>query len=71
MGLECAYSFWDLFEKAHQRKATDLEKQEFYSLTQEARNNRIKKWAGMAQWEINERIGSDGRIYAAFAPSFH
>jgi hypothetical protein len=70
MGIECAYSFWDLFESAHNRPATGEEKEAFFALPQTKRNALVKKWAALASWEVEERIGSDGLQYTAFAPTF-
>lgn len=68
MGDECQYSFWDLFEAANKRKPTKKEKKEFYLLQQDERNELVKKWAESANWGIDERIGTDGKTYAAFCP---
>lgn len=70
MGIECSYSFWDLFSKAYGRGATEKEKKDFFALTQDARNELVKQWADLASWEIDERVGTDGKIYTAFAPTF-
>lgn len=70
MGVECSYSFWDLFVCAHGREPSETEKQSFYAATQDERNIRIKKWAELASWDIDERIGTDGLLYTAFAPTF-
>lgn len=70
MGVECAYSFWDLFTAVHSREATDEEKQKFYSMSQNMKNREVAKWAELAKWQIDKRIGMDGQVYFAFAPSF-
>lgn len=70
MGVECLYSFWDLFDKAHGRKATDEERATFFLLPHDKRNILIRKWAVLASWEVDERTGTDGKTYTAFAPRF-
>ncbi len=65
---ECNYSFWDLFEAANNRKPTNDEKGKFKALTQGKRNKLVKKWAGIAGWGIDDRMGTDGKIYTAFCP---
>lgn len=68
MGDECGYSFWDLFEASHNRKATVKEKKEFEEISQEERNKLVKKWARKANWGVDDRKGTDGQIYTAFCP---
>ncbi len=70
MAIECAYSFRDLFNAAYGREPNDGELQRFYSFSQEERNKTVKRWAQKANWEVAERIGSDGVVYLAFAPNF-
>ena len=65
---ECSYSFWDLFEAANKRQATVTEKNNFQKITQEERNKLVKKWAKKASWGVDDRVGSDGKIYTAFCP---
>jgi len=68
MGIECSYSFWDLFVAAFQREPTDNQRYEFGILTQHERNRRVKLWAQKAGWGVEDRIGSDGNLYTAFCP---
>ena len=70
MGVECSYSFWDLYKEAFSEEASEKVKQEFYRMTQDERNARVSRWAEMAGWETDDRIGSDGLTYTAFAPTF-
>jgi hypothetical protein len=70
MAIECAYSFSDLFEAVYLRKPTIKETANFGNMNQEDKNNIVKKWAQKAGWETKERIGTDGLLYIAFAPTF-
>lgn len=66
MGLECNFSFKDLYNAALGKDMDPLEIQAFNSVSQEERNEKVKLWADMAGWTTEERIGSDGRVYVAF-----
>lgn len=68
MGDECSYSFWDLFEAANKRRPRFEEKEEFLKISQTKRNQLIKKWAKNANWGIDDRMGTDGKVYTAFCP---
>lgn len=68
MGIECNYSFWDLFKAAHKREATIFEKKKFKKLNQNEKNDQVKKWAQIAGWETVTRQGTDSITYLAFAP---
>lgn len=70
MAIECAYSFSDLFLAANKKSPTSEELDVLYALPQNERNKTVKIWAQIAGWEIKERLGHDGQIYFAFAPTF-
>lgn len=70
MGIECAYSFWDLYRAAFGKDASRKTKAKFYSMSQNMRNREVESWAKLANWQIDKRLGTDGEIYFAFAPSF-
>lgn len=70
MGVECAYSFWDLFKSVHGRFPTKKERDVFLALSQEERNRQIEVWTAHIGWETENRIGTDGIAYTAFAPKF-
>jgi len=61
----CAYSFQDLFNTA----GVTIKKEEFYSLPQDEINSRVKDLCTKINWEYEDRVGSDGKIYTAFAPT--
>lgn len=65
---ECHYSFSDLFQAAHKRPPENQEAMEFVLASQDARNTLVKKWAILAGWATEDRVGTDGKIYTAFAP---
>ena len=67
-GLECHYSFWDLSEAALGIKVSKDDKKNFLELSQNKKNEQIKHWADTAGWVCEDRRGSDGKIYTAFAP---
>lgn len=70
MGVECSYSFWDLYKTAFGKEADEALRSDFGKMTQDERNKTVRQWAEKAGWETSERIGSDGLAYTAFAPSF-
>jgi hypothetical protein len=70
MGIECAYSFTDLYQAAFGRLPSREEMVAFGSVNQESRNAQVREWARIAGWETKDKNGSDGRVYTAFAPSF-
>lgn len=70
MGIECSYSFWDLYKTAFGEDPSDEYKQEFFQMSQDERNKAVSEWAQKAGWETDERVGSDGLVYTAFAPTF-
>lgn len=71
MAIECAYSFADLFKAAHQKEPAEQELEDLYTLPQDQINKIVKEWATKAAWEIDQRTGSDGKLYYAFAPKFN
>lgn len=70
MAEECNYSFSNLFFAAYDRYQTSEEMGEFLILNQENKNNKVMEWAKKAGWQTQERIGTDGKKYLAFAPNF-
>ncbi len=58
------YSFQDLFDAA----GVTLNKTFFYSLPQVAINNYVKQLCLIANWEYEDRLGTDDVIYTAFGP---
>ena len=68
--MECAYSFFDLFRAAFKREPTIEEIAHFQNLPQPGKNEMVKQWAKEAAWEIQDRLGAEGEIYTAFAPTF-
>lgn len=71
MGIECNYSFFDLFRAAFKREPTIEEIAQFENLDQESKNKQVKGWAEKAVWQTKDKIGSDGKTYTAFAPTFN
>lgn len=67
-GKECRYSFWDLYRQAHGKEMSVEEKNTFMELAQTEKNKKIKEWAVQVRWIYEDRIGSDGVTYTAFAP---
>jgi hypothetical protein len=70
MSIECAYSFFDLFRAAFKREPTIEEIAHFENLPQSGKNEMVKQWAAAAAWEAQDRVGTDGQTYTAFAPTF-
>ena len=68
MGIECAYSFSDLFQAVHGRDFTAVENEYFVSLNQEQRNTEVAHLAARAGWKTVGRLGDDGIMYLAFFP---
>lgn len=64
----CNYSFEALYLAAFGKNIskTSLAKMKKYS--QEKINFLVEKWAAVAGWNTEEKIGSDGIRYIAFAP---
>ncbi len=70
MAIECVFSFNDLYKAAFGKQPGELELKSFTSLNQKQRNGLVEKWARQAGWQTKEKLGSDGKIYLAFAPKF-
>jgi hypothetical protein len=70
LGPECQYSFEDLFFAAFGRKASLQEIEEFNQLSQESKNQKVKEWAGLADWNVVDRVGVDEKVYTAFYPKW-
>ncbi len=66
MGIECDYGFWDLYRAAYGREAEVLDMEQLYALSQDERNEVVAKWAHMAGWRTDWRVGTDGLRYLAF-----
>ncbi len=60
----CRYSFQNLFDAANQY----FDKPLFYKLSQEDINRKCKELCALANWGWEDRLGSDGIVYTAFAP---
>ncbi len=71
MGIECNFSFFDLFRAAFKREPTVEEIAHFENLPQSGKNELVKEWAQEAAWETQDKMGSDGQLYTAFAPTFN
>ena len=71
MGIECDYSFYDLYRAAFKRQPTLEQIAHFESLPQSGKNELVKQWAAAAAWETQDKVGSDGVTYTAFAPTFN
>lgn len=69
MGIECAYSFKDLYLAAfgHEPKVDEL--LNLYALPQAKKNAVVAKWTKKAGWATSVRLGTDGVEYLAFYPS--
>jgi hypothetical protein len=70
MGIECDYSYNDLFRAAYNRLTTVKERELLSQMTQKDRNKYVRRLAGLAEWETKDKLGSDNQIYTAFAPKF-
>ena len=60
----CDYSFQDLFDAA----GINLSSICFKSMQQEKINEYVKQLCKLARWGWEDRIGTDGVLYTAFAP---
>ncbi len=69
MGIECAYSFDDLYFAATSKHLSALESERFLQLSQDEKNHLVRQWANQAKWMVEDRIGSDGLTYSAFWPA--
>lgn len=68
MGIECAYSFIDLYKAAFGHKIALKEKKAFQRLSQEEINSLVKEWANKAGWKTREKRGTGNVLYLAFFP---
>lgn len=68
MGIECNFSFDDLYKAAFGKDISKKAKQEFANLSQDKINNLVLKWSKKANWKTEEKKGIDGKIYLAFFP---
>lgn len=67
-GINCAYSFSDLFFAAENRMPSEEELTVFAKMTQGRRNQAVKRLAEQADWNVEDRSGADDIIYTAFWP---
>jgi hypothetical protein len=70
MGIECDFSYSDLFYAAHGRRPNASEKFRLANMTQKERNEYVAELANLAKWQTQEKLGTDNQIYTAFAPKF-
>jgi hypothetical protein len=70
MSENCKYSFSDLFEAVHNRALDQTEAMKFVLVSQDEKNKIVKELANLAGWKTEDRIGSDGKTYTAFSPTF-
>ncbi len=68
MGLECQFSFEDLFLAAHKRTIRQEEYQDLMQASQPHRNKLVEQWAELSGWVTIPRQGTDGLLYLAFHP---
>lgn len=68
MGIECAYSFKDLYQATFGKEPGVGELEELYLLPQTEKNAVVAKWAKQAGWLTAVRLGTDGVEYLAFYP---
>ena len=68
--IECNYSFQDLYKAAFKRAPNKAELIKFSKLSLPKRNKILKEWVNLVGWETQEKLGTDGEIYIAFAPQF-
>lgn len=68
MGIECAYSFDDLYNAAFGESLDPQEKQRLQKLSQKELNNLVLEWAQKAGWKIREKRGTGNVLYLAFFP---
>lgn len=68
MGIECAYSFDDLYKAAYGKNLKANEKAELQNLSQEKINEFVEIWAQKARWKTCKKKGSDNKIYLSFHP---
>lgn len=61
----CQYSFQDLFDAA----GIKLDKSFFYGSPRQVINEYVKELCKIANWDWEDRVGTDGVVYTAFAPS--
>lgn len=68
MGIECAYSFLDLYKAAFGKSPALKEKIKLQTLSQDEINQLVKDWAEKANWKTRNKKGADGIIYLSFHP---
>ena len=66
MGVECAYSFHDLYKAVFGKELSLQEKKKLQSLPQEDINTLVSKWAKEAGWKTEKKKGTNGKIYLSF-----
>lgn len=60
----CNYSFQDLFDAA----GLKLDMSFFLDTPQYVINDYVKELCKIAHWHCEDRVGTDGIVYTAFAP---
>lgn len=68
MGIECAYSFDDLYKAAFGKNLDLKEKAELQKLPQEEINILVSKWAQQAGWRTRKKKGTENITYLSFYP---
>ncbi len=66
INTECGYSFEILYEAAYGKRLDEGLKTKLQNLSQEKINSLVIKWAKIARWKTDKRIGSDGIEYVSF-----
>lgn len=67
-GIECDYSFDNLYEAAFSKKISKSLKIKLQKLPQNEINTLVSKWAKKANWVTKKKIGSDKEVYLSFYP---
>ncbi len=66
-GPECDFSFQDLYAAAFGKDQKEFT-EDLSNLPQKKINVLVKTWAKKANWETEDRVGSDNMVYTAFYP---
>lgn len=70
MGIECNYSFADLYRAAFGIGLNIKEKRKFQAYSQEQINALVIEWAKIAGWKTKKKKGADKKVYLSFYPVF-
>lgn len=68
-GLECKFSFDDLYKAAFGKSLVFKKKKKLQSLSQEEINGLVSFWAQKAGWMTKAKKGRDGKVYVSFYPT--